>query len=55
MIHAHIVLSDSKGRTFGGHLLPGTVVFAGEVFMLELPGIKLEREYDQETGLNLFK
>jgi len=55
MVHAHAVLSDDEGRAFGGHLLPGTTVFAGEVYMVELTGIKLEREYDPVTGLNLFK
>jgi len=55
MVHAHIVMSDVEGRAFGGHLLPGTAVFAGEIYMVELTGIKLEREYDSVTGLNLFK
>jgi predicted DNA-binding protein with PD1-like motif len=55
MVHAHVVFSDVKGKAFGGHLLPGTVVFAGEVFMIELKGISLIREYDPVTGLNLFK
>ena len=30
MVHAHITLSDSKGRSFGGHLSDGTIIFACE-------------------------
>ncbi len=28
-VHAHITLADRKGRAYGGHLMPGTMVFAG--------------------------
>jgi predicted DNA-binding protein with PD1-like motif len=33
-IHAHITLSDKSGKAYGGHLAPGTVIFACE-FKLE--------------------
>jgi predicted DNA-binding protein with PD1-like motif len=54
-IHAHITLSDKSGKAYGGHLAPGTVVFACE-FKLEVfedPGIK--REFHEATGLPLWK
>jgi len=54
-IHAHITLADRAGNAYGGHLAPGTVVFACE-FRLEVfdgPGIK--REFDEATGLPLWK
>jgi hypothetical protein len=54
-IHAHITLADRAGNACGGHLAPGTVVFACE-FRLEVfdgPGIK--REFDEATGLSLWK
>lgn len=54
MVHAHVALSDAEGRFYGGHLTEGSVVFAGEVVMTELRGVKLERKYDEITGLNLF-
>ena len=54
MVHAHVVLSDSRGKLYGGHLTEGTAVFAGEVSMTELIGPKLERKFDEVTGLNLF-
>lgn len=53
--HAHIVLGDKNGRTYGGHLEKGTTVFSAEMFLLELKGVTLNREYDETTGLNLFK
>lgn len=52
--HAHVVLSDSTGRTYSGHLLRASV-FAAEVHLQELLGKELEREYDQTTGLALWK
>jgi len=52
--HIHAVLSDPAGRTCAGHLLRATV-FAAEVHIQELIGEKLEREYDQTTGLALWK
>ena len=53
-IHAHITLADKAGHAYGGHLAPGTVIFACE-FRLEVydgPGIK--REFDEATGLPLW-
>ena len=52
-IHAHVVLSDEKGNTRAGHLLEGTV-FAAEVHLRQLEGPKLERKYDELTGLSLW-
>jgi predicted DNA-binding protein with PD1-like motif len=53
-IHAHIVLSDREGKTFGGHLLPGTKLFACELFIEEFDGEKLIRTKDGKTGLFLW-
>jgi predicted DNA-binding protein with PD1-like motif len=54
IVHAHVAFSDSRGKFYGGHLTEGTVVFAGEVSMTELIAPKLERKFDEVTGLNLF-
>ncbi len=54
IVHSHAVFSDRSGRVRGGHLLRGTIVFAGEVLLLELAGVRLDRSYDRETGLNLY-
>ncbi len=53
-VHAHMVLAGEGGKTIGGHLFPGTIVFAGEMHMLELIGPSLVREYDRVTGLMLW-
>lgn len=55
MVHAHITLGDSEGGAFGGHLAPGTVVFACEYVIEELTGDPLERGFDEETGLPLWQ
>ena len=51
--HAHVVLADEKGNTKAGHLLEG-IVFAAEVHLRQLEGPKLERKYDEVTGLSLW-
>jgi len=53
-VHAHITLSDSSGNAYGGHLAPGTIVFAGELMIEAFDGLLLERGFDQETGLSLW-
>jgi len=54
-VHAHLVLSDPQGKAVGGHLLPGTTLFACEVFIEELEGDDLVRALDPRTGLHLWK
>jgi len=55
MVHAHVMLSDGKGAVHGGHLAPGTVVFACEVIIEAFDGPSLERGLDEETGLPLWR
>ncbi len=54
MVHAHITLSDAQGRAYGGHLVPGTVVFACEFIIDVYKGPQMRRAYDDETGLPLW-
>ena len=54
-MHAHGVFADIEGKTFGGHVFSETIVYAGEVFLRELKGTPLAREYDEETGLYLWQ
>ena len=54
-VHVHIVLSDREGKSFGGHVLPGTKLFALEVFIEELEGDELVRAHEEKTGLYLWK
>lgn len=54
-VHAHVVLTDGEGRAYGGHLLPGTAVFACEYALWELAGAPPpERGPDPATGLKLW-
>ncbi len=52
--HLHIVLGDRTGRTFGGRLAGGTIVFAAEIVIREYEGERLYRERDPGTGLHLW-
>jgi len=54
MVHAHVTLSDDEGKAYGGHLAPGTVIFACEFVIQQLEGETLERGFDEETGLPLW-
>jgi hypothetical protein len=52
-VHAHAVLANGQGRSWAGHLIRGTV-FAAELYLQELPGLRLHRTLDFVTGLNLW-
>lgn len=54
MVHAHITLADDKGKVIGGHLLPGTLVFACEAIITVFRNGVLERGYDTKTKLPLW-
>ena len=53
-VHVHITLGDAEGKAIGGHLMPGTTVFACEVNIEEFEGESLVREHDERTGLHLW-
>ncbi|MCF7790906.1 MAG: DNA-binding protein [Victivallales bacterium] len=56
VIHAHITLADENEKAYGGHLAPGTVVFACEVVITVFDSEeKLERGLDKNTKLPLWK
>jgi len=55
MVHAHITLADMNGSAFGGHLMPGTEIFAAEFFIQELTETELVRGKDERTGLPLWQ
>jgi predicted DNA-binding protein with PD1-like motif len=54
MVHAHVTLADAEGKAFGGHLAPGTIIFACECVIEMFEGEALERGFDEETGLPLW-
>lgn len=53
-VHAHIALADEAGHCYGGHLAPGTVVFACEFVLGAFDGPAFNRCPDDETGLPLW-
>lgn len=55
LVHAHVSLADYSGNAFGGHLAPGTTVFACEYIIQAFTGETLVREQDSETGLPLWR
>jgi uncharacterized protein len=54
IVHAHITLSDERDDAFGGHLAPGTIVFACELIIQSFDGAEFSRGFDKETGLPLW-
>lgn len=54
-VHAHILLGDRRGNVFGGHLMPGTRIWACELFIDEFEGKELDRIQDEKTGLFLWE
>ena len=53
-LHLHINLADNKYNTYGGHLNSAVVSGTCEITIEEIDG-KVEREFDEEVGLNLYK
>lgn len=53
-VHAHVTLVDELGASYGGHLAPGTVVFACEFVIEAFDGPTFNRVPDKETGLPLW-
>jgi predicted DNA-binding protein with PD1-like motif len=49
--HYHISLSDSTGRTLGGHLWEGCLIYTtAEIVIGVLPGTRFVREFDPDSG-----
>ncbi len=50
-MHIHLAVSDPEGRTFGGHLVEGSIVrTTSEIAIAEIEGLRFEREADPQTG-----
>lgn len=52
--HIHMSAGNDKGEVFGGHLNKAIVSATCEMIINIIDG-KVDRYYDKETGLNLFK
>lgn len=48
--HLHIALADGTGRTIGGHLMEGNLIYTtAEIVVGELPDVRFSRPIDPET------
>ena len=51
--HLHLTISDEDGRTFGGHLLPGSTVYTtAEIVVLFLTDIRFARQHCPQSGFD---
>jgi predicted DNA-binding protein with PD1-like motif len=49
--HYHVAIADRTGRTYGGHLLAGCLIYTtAEIIIGILPNLSFRREYDPTTG-----
>lgn len=53
-LHCHINVCNEKMNVFGGHLNECFISLTGEIIITVVEG-KIEREFNQSVGLNLFK
>ena len=52
--HLHMSAGDTQGRVFGGHLNEAIISATCEMVVEVIDG-RVERAYDDDIGLNLFK
>ncbi|HEY9644497.1 MAG TPA: PPC domain-containing DNA-binding protein [Coleofasciculaceae cyanobacterium] len=49
--HYHVSIADSTGRTLGGHVMPGCLIYTtAEIIIGILPQLSFRREPDTLTG-----
>ena len=53
-VHAHALLSDKDYLCVGGHIMPGTIIFAAELWGNPVSGPIPVRKFDEPTGLALW-
>jgi len=53
-LHFHINVCNSKMQVYGGHLNECVIGATCELAITVIPGV-IERKYDEEIGLNLYK
>lgn len=53
-VHAHALFSGKEYLCVGGHLMPGTIIFAAELWGNPVPGPTPVRKFDEPTGLALW-
>ena len=53
-VHVHVVLADSTGKAYGGHLDKGTKVWLIEAFIHEVESKNLVRKFDENICLSVW-
>lgn len=53
-LHLHINLSDIEYKTCGGHLNSAVISATGEILIETVEG-KVDRSFNEEAGINLYK
>ncbi|MBC8111541.1 MAG: DUF296 domain-containing protein, partial [Verrucomicrobia bacterium] len=49
--HVHISVSDSTGKTLGGHISEGNLIYTtAEILLGIMPEYNFKREHDPESG-----
>lgn len=49
--HLHVSVSDEQGRTSGGHLVPGCIIYTtAEIVLLEFEEQVYQRAFAQDSG-----
>lgn len=55
-MHLHISISDKTGKTIGGHLVEGCLIYTtAEIVIGDAMGLEFTREQDSETGYRELK
>ncbi|MBP1925907.1 putative DNA-binding protein with PD1-like motif [Sedimentibacter acidaminivorans] len=56
-VHLHMLVSDKYMRVYGGHFVEGGNIVAatGEIVIHEVENVELNRQFDEQTGFELFK
>jgi predicted DNA-binding protein with PD1-like motif len=54
--HFHATMCDEKGTVFGGHIVKGMTpaLTTVDTTIIEIKGVKMLRDYDEETDLTQF-
>ena len=55
-VHLHVALSDAEGKTTGGHLVSGSIIYTtAEIVIAEARDLFFTRETDAQTGYKELK
>jgi len=56
VVHAHMTVVDSDGKTHGGHVLTGCRIYIqAELMIFEMKGTELKRKIDEASGLHVLQ